>query len=541
MKLQEGSILKGIGVGLLAAVGEVLVINKNPPLPAWSKSTATQGQELTDLKNAIAAVSAELDELAAQAEGSSSDIFHALRFLIADRELFDAASQNIAAGWSAAAAFGKAVDEFAGLIGGDSIADERVADLQDLSLRVQAKIAGIELGISIPETGRIVLVAEDLSPADTAWFTDAVVGIVTTKGGPTSHTAIICRSRSIAAIVNCSDALSLSTGETVVVDPVGDRVIVTEDISQATGAIDFVAVNQSPLVPVQATIGSLQDALNASRSGATGVGLFRTELLYLGAETEPGLTEQAIIYEQIFEAAPAGPIVVRTIDAAGDKSVPFLGLTGNQQQPNQVAGYTLLTENRGFIESQLNALEAARGESGRQVWVMAPMISTLEQARDFAELARSIGSYRVGITVETPSISTVVDQLAGIVDFVSIGTNDLSRYLFDVDRMNPDSGELLNHWQPELITKISEIARLAKKAGLDCAVCGESASDPAFAVVLAGLGIDSVSVSISSLSHVKNALSSLSKPKAEEIAAAVLSQPTADLAKATAYEMLNRK
>jgi phosphotransferase system enzyme I (PtsI) len=172
---------------------------------------------------------------------------------------------------------------------------------------------------------------------------------------------------------------------------------------------------------------------------------------------------------------------------------------------------------------------------------MAPMISTLDEAKNFSGLARSLGKYKVGIMIETPSISLLVNQLAGVVDFVSVGTNDLSQYLFAADRMNPSLGALLNHWQPALIQALARIASDAKLAGVSSSVCGESASDPAFAIVLAGLGFDSISVSRSQVDAVHNALSSLEMADAQKIATAVLQATSAEEAKATALKEIGAR
>jgi phosphotransferase system enzyme I (PtsI) len=538
---QPGAILKGLGVGLVSAVGDVLVIKQSKPLPEWTRSTKSKDEEMSELKSAIEFLSNQLDELGHKAGGTSAEIFEALKALIEDEELIEVATANINDGWGAAASIGKAVDEFAELLGGDPTFDERVADFQDLSTRVQARIAGIEMALSIPEKGRIVLVGGDFSPADTAQFTDAVVGVITLKGGPTSHTAIICRSKSIAAVVSCPEAASLETGDRVLVDPVGDRVLVSDDESLATKSLEFVAINSEPLVPVRANIGTLEDAKAARETRANGVGLFRTELLYLSAKTQPSLEQQVASYTEILKAAPEGPIVVRTIDAGSDKPVPFLNMPEEENPSLGVRGYRLIADHRDFIESQLKALESARVASGREVWVMAPMIATAEEAKAFADLARSIGGYKVGIMVETPSIALIVDQLGGVIDFVSVGTNDLSQYLFAADRMNPSLGALLNHWQPALIKSLARIASGAKAAGVSSGVCGESASDPAFAVVLAGLGMDSVSVSKSQVTAVHNALSSLSLADAKEVANAVLKETTAEAAKATALREIENR
>jgi len=541
LSAKPGTILSGLGVGLSPALGEVLVIEHSQLIPEWTKSIKTPEQEISELKSAIAFVSNQLDELGAKAGGTSAEIFEALKTLLEDDELLEVASSNIADGWSAAAAFGKAVDEFAELLKGDPTFDERVADFQDLSKRVQAKLAGIKLDLDLPTKGRIVLVGEDFSPADTAQFTDAVVGVVTLKGGPTSHTAIICRSRNIAAVVSCPGASELATGDRVLVDPVGDRVIVGDDVSLATQAINFVPIGAKSLIPVRANIGTLEDAQSASKTLADGVGLFRTELLYLSSSHEPSIEQQAKSYSEILKAAPEGPIVVRTIDAGSDKPVPFLNMPAEENPSLGVRGYRLLANHREFVEGQLKALELARQESGREVWVMAPMVATVDEAKTFSDLARSLGKYKVGIMIETPSIALLVDQLSGVVDFVSVGTNDLSQYLFAADRMNPSLGALLNHWQPALIKSLSRIANDAKQAGISSGVCGESASDPAFAILLAGLGFDSVSVSRSQVDAVHNALSSLELEDAQKVAQAVLKATTPEQAKATALREIGAR
>lgn len=541
MSVKPGTILSGLGVGLSPAQGEVLVIEHSQLIPEWTKSTKTAEQETSELTGAIAFVANQLDELGAKAGGTSAEIFEALKALLEDDELLEVSKSNISEGWSAAASFGKAVDEFSELLKGDPTFDERIADFQDLSKRVQARLAGITLELDLPATGRIVLVGDDFSPADTAQFTDAVIGVVTIKGGPTSHTAIICRSRNIAAVVSCPGASALATGDKVLVDPVGDRVIVSEDVSLATQAINFVPIGDKSLIPVRANIGTLDDALSASKTLADGVGLFRTELLYLSSTHEPSIDQQAKIYTEILQAAPAGPIVVRTIDAGSDKPVPFLNMPAEENPSLGVRGYRLIANHRDFVEGQLKALEIAREQSGREVWVMAPMVSTLDEAKTFAQLAKSFGKYKVGIMIETPSMAILVDQLGGVLDFVSVGTNDLSQYLFAADRMNPSLGALLNHWQPALIQSLARIASDARKAGISSGVCGESASDPAFAILLAGLGFDSVSVSRSQVNAVHDALSSLDLPAAQQVAKEVLLAASAEQAKATALREIGAR
>jgi phosphotransferase system enzyme I (PtsI) len=530
--LAQGSVLKGLGVGLNAVVAEVFRVAPMQALPARAKSTKSVDEERESLRSAIGAVGAHLDALGAKVGSTSAEIFEALKFLLEDDELFEVAEGHLSEGWTAAAAYAMSVDEFAELLGGDPDFDERVKDLQDLSKRVQAEIAGIKVNLELPIEGSYVIVGEDFSPADTAQFTPAVVGVITISGGPTSHTAIICRSRSIAAVVSCADAVDLVDGDVVLVDPVGDRVVVGGEISSATQAITFIETGREPIIPVRSNIGSLEDANKASAASANGVGLFRTELLYLSATSQPDVASQSASYAEILAAAPEGPIVVRTIDAGSDKPVPFLHMPHEENPSLGVRGFRLIREHRGFIEDQLHSIEFARAHTNREVWVMAPMIATASEAREFADLARSIGKFKVGIMVETPSIVTQIADLKGQIDFLSVGTNDLSQYLFAADRMNPALGLLLNPWQPALIRTLARIASEAEAAGISSGVCGESASDPAFAVVLAGLGFKSVSASASQVGAVRSALSATSENDAKRIAAGALEFSTAEEAKA---------
>jgi phosphotransferase system enzyme I (PtsI) len=394
------------------------------------------------------------------------------------------------------------------------------------------------MGLDLPTSGSYVIVGDDFSPADTAQFTDAVVGVVTIKGGPTSHTAIICRSKSIPAVVSCTQAAELVDGISVLVDPVGDRVVVGGDDSMATKAISFVAKSLDPIIPVRANIGSLEDSIQAATTAANGVGLFRTELLYLSESSMPSAQKQAKSYGEILKAAPEGPIVVRTIDAGSDKPVPFLDMPHEENPALGIRGFRLIQDHRQFLIDQLTSLEVARKESGREVWVMAPMIATAAEAIEFAELARSCGEYKVGIMVETPAIAMALKDLRGKIDFISVGTNDLSQYLFAADRMNAGLGALLNPWQPALVRMLQVIASESEAAGISSGVCGESASDPAFAVVLAGLGFKSVSASRSQVGAVRSALSAVTLEQAQQVAKIAASATTADACKAAVLDAL---
>lgn len=537
--LANGSVLTGLGVGLEPVSAEVFRVKPHQPLPLPAKHQGNQESEVKKIKDSIQHVSEELKALAAKAGETSAEIFEALEMILQDESLLDVAIGQVAEGWEAATAFVNAVESFAELLSGDPTFEERLADIRDLGKRVAANIHGISLGLNLPSEGRFVIVGEDFSPADTAQFTQAVVGVITIQGGPTSHTAIICRSRSIPAVVSCTQAKELVDGMQVLVDPVGDRVVVGGKDTDATQAITFIAKSQEPIIPVRANIGSLEDAVAAAATAAEGVGLFRTELLYLDSSVRPSKEKQIASYTEILSAAPEGPIVVRTIDAGSDKPVPFLDMPKEENPALGVRGFRLVIPHREFIVDQLQSLEAARLASGREVWVMAPMVALASEASEFAELARAAGNFKVGIMVETPSIVYEIRNLKGVVDFISVGTNDLSQYLFASDRLHPSLGSLLNPWQPALIRALSEIAKEAESVGIYSGVCGESASDPAFAVVLAGMGFDSVSSSRSQVGAVRTALSAVTKSEAQEIYAAVLEAKSADEAKAIALAKLS--
>lgn len=538
MPVTSGTILTGLGVGLNAVRGEVFRVKPQATLPGPARHAGDVEAEKETLKGAIQHVAGYLDELSVKAGETSAEIFEALKMLLEDEDLFETAISEIESGWNAATAFIVAVDSLEEIFAGDAAFEERLVDLKDLAKRVAAHIADIHMGLDLPTAGEYVIVGDDFSPADTAQFTDAVVGVVTIKGGPTSHTAIICRSKSIPALVSCSQAAELVDGMQVLVDPVGDRVVVGGDQSMATKAISFVAKSLDPIIPVRANIGSLEDSIQAATTAANGVGLFRTELLYLAESTKPSAEKQAKAYAEILKAAPEGPIVVRTIDAGSDKPVPFLDMPHEENPALGIRGFRLIQDHRQFLIDQLASLEVARKESGREVWVMAPMIATASEAIEFAEMAKRAGGYQVGIMVETPAIAMALSDLAGKLDFISVGTNDLSQYLFAADRMNAGLGALLNPWQPALVRMLKVIATESAKAGISSGVCGESASDPAFAVVLAGLGFKSVSASRSQVGAVRSALSAVTLNQAQEVAEVALAATTADQCKSAVLDAL---
>lgn len=512
----------GIGVGDASAWGKAFVLAKRPTAPADAKSNLGAVQERARLLEAIAFVAESLRLSAGSADETTAEILFALLSLIEDPALIEEADVHLEDGWNAETSVMRAMNSFTELLAGDDLFAERIADLKDLAIRVVAKLTGQDMTIAIPKVGPVVVVAEDLSPAETALFTAAVVGVITSHGGPTSHTAIICRQRNIPALVAVNDALSIPQGSGVVVDAFKGEAYLANDASgQISNAARRTRTGQA-IAEVKGNVGSVSDAITLAATEASGIGLMRSELLFLSRSSAPTLEEQTELYAGVLNAAPKGEVIFRTLDAGSDKPLPYLGI-GQEENPSLgVRGFRINQVDESILDTQLKALKNAQDQTGRSVSVMAPMIATIEEAQEFADLARAHGLVTVGVMVETPSISVLLPELAGVVDFVSIGTNDLSQYLFAADRQNSGVAKLLNPWQPGLLKTIARVCEDAQVAGIKVGVCGEAGADPLLAVVLAGLGVQSVSMAAPAVEKSLDYLSSLSLDQAKAVAKAAL-------------------
>ena len=514
--------LTGIGVGSHPAVGDVFVLTTSDEVFEHRKSKHSVDEEASILGTAIATTAATIREEASSGDSTTREILDALLIILEDPELQEMARVHLDAGDDAPTGLFKALDEFADLMGDDEDFQSRIGDLRGIAARISAWTRGLAAGPGIPSDGTWIIVAEDLTPLETSQFGDSVVGVITELGGPTSHTAIICRALGIPALVSAQGALELEQGTSILVDPEGNRALVGGDISSATTAISFIPQADAPLITVRANIGGVADATKATTTSARGVGLFRTEVLYLSASAMPTVEEQTSLYTEVLEAAPAGKIIIRTIDAGSDKPVPFFSLPHEENPALGVRGFRLTAEHRDFQQSQLSAIAQAISATGRDVGVMAPMVSTVSEVREFRELCDEAGITQVGIMIETPAIVPVMADLGGLLSFVSIGTNDLSQYLFAADRMHPRLGALNDPWQPGLLRTVKTIAESAATLGIPVGVCGESAANPLLSIVFAGLGIDSVSVAPSAVDAVSAALSSIDRDAAAHAASVAL-------------------
>ncbi len=402
---------------------------------------------------------------------------------------------------------------------------ERVNDLDEIADRLIASLAGVEAAANVLTRPSIV-VADDLTPADTAALDlQYALALVVAKGGPTSHTAIVARGLGIPAVVGCTGADSLVGGELLLVDGREGAAIIGADESEvaarqaredalrarAASVTGPGRLSDGTPVMLLANAGSVEAVVAAAAAGAEGVGLFRTELLFMDRQTEPTVDEQAALYSAVFAAMAGRRVVVRTIDAGSDKPVPFIASEHEENPALGVRGWRLNRITDDIVNRQLQALAIAAADSPADVWVMAPMIDTVAEAADFASRARALGLKHVGVMVETPAAALMADRVLAEVDFGSLGTNDLTQYVMAADRLDARLSDLTTSWHPAVLRAIGIAAKHAAALSRSLGVCGEAAADPKLACVLVGLGVSSLSMAPSALAEVRGLLATVDR------------------------------
>ncbi|MCJ8505201.1 phosphoenolpyruvate--protein phosphotransferase [Kocuria flava] len=544
--------LTGVGVCAGRVIGELVSMPAPVAEPAAGLALRDEAPEdaVARLQEAAAEVKAELKRRAeAATEKDAADVLKSTALMAGDRALLKNAGKLITdrglaperALWEAASAYAEQMRALGGYMA------ERAADIEDVRARLVARLQGLPMpGIPERETP-FVLTAEDLAPADTATLDPAkVLALVTSAGGPQSHTAILARNLGLPAIVAARGVEELADGTEVFVDGATgevrtgpgaeERELVAAWERAAAARSDFDGrgvLADGTEVPLYANVGTAEDARTAAAAGAQGVGLLRTEFCFLGRGEEPSVEEQVEQYTAIFAAFEEKKVVVRTLDAGADKPLPFLTDTAEPNPALGVRGYRTDRSVPGVLARQLEAIARADEATAAEVWVMAPMISAAEEARDFAAMAATAGLRVPGVMVETPSAAVTADQILRHVEFVSLGTNDLTQYTMAADRMLGSLAELNNPWQPAVLRMVRltvEGARRAEAEGAgrrNVGVCGEAAADPALAVVLVGLGVHTLSMSPRALSPVAAVLRSVDLTTARSLAELAVEQATA--------------
>ena len=551
------AVLRGVPVVPGVAYAPVIRPGRPPSLDDEATGDVTESDrpaEAARFTAAAAAVAARLRDRAAHATGAASEVLAATATLAQDRAWLGDAEKRITDGAPAARAVAGAVEQFADMLTGlGGRMAERVTDLRDIRDRVIAELEGLpEPGVPVPAVPSI-LCAEDLAPADTAGLNPTlVVALATTLGGPTSHTAIIARQLGIPCVVAIEGLDGVDSGTMVLVDGTVGTVTVAPDAAAAAEAVSQArrdaegtarwagpgATSDGHRIAVLANVQDGAAARAARETAAEGIGLFRTELCFLNRETEPSVDEQADIYAEVLDAFAGQKVVIRTLDAGSDKPLKFAEQPDEANPALGIRGIRIAVGNPGMLDRQLEAIAAAGKRTGNQPWVMAPMITTAEEAEHFAAQARSHG-LTPGVMIEVPSAALLAHRILDHVDFLSIGTNDLAQYTMAADRMSAELAALTDPWQPAVLTLVAMAARAGAAADKPVGVCGEAAADPLLACVLAGLGVTSLSAATAALQGVGARLGQVSLSQCRAAADAVLAAGTAAEARVAAKAALS--
>ena len=544
------SELLGTGVGRGVAHGPVLRMADPLGAPSTAPLEGSTDDAKQSVHDALAVVAEDLNKRGRLAGGDAQAVLEAQALMAQDPTLLDDVHARIDGGTNPERAVFEAFGQFRDLlVGMGGYMGERAADLDDVAQRIVAKLRGVPAP-GVPESATpFVLVARDLAPADTALLDlDKVLALVTRDGGPTSHTAILARAKGITAIVGVTGADDLAEGQHVVVDA-GAGTVVTEPNDELVADVeqriaDRRAALAAPLtagaladghvVPLLANLGSPADAQAAVDLGAEGVGLFRTEFLFLDSPTAPTVASQQASYEQLLAAFPGKKVVVRALDAGADKPLPFLTDKDEENPALGRRGLRALRNHEQVLRDQLTALAQADAATEADLWVMAPMVADAEETEYFVDLARELGIRTAGVMAEVPSLALMAEQVFTSADFVSIGTNDLTQYTMAADRMLGTVASYQDPWHPAVLRLVAQLGTAGATAGKAVGICGEAAADPLLAVVLVGLGATTLSMTPAALADVRAELGRYTLEQAREMATAALAASTAAAAKSAA-------
>ena len=559
MRIQGISGSRGVAVGnVYRYIQEEIVI------PDYTVADDKVEEEIGMFAAAMAATLKQLDTIRQKALDEmgpeEAAIFEAHMQIAQDPSLSDGIKSLVESSHTnVVAATAQTIETFANIFLGmeDAYMRERGADIKDIGDRLMRNMLGMNPRGLSHISGEVILVAQDLAPSDTASLDKNVVkGIVTAAGGPTSHAAIMARTLEIPAVMGVGDIESFVDGDKAVV--FGTDGIVEMNPSDADWAeyINQAAAFQEELkrlresanleatttdghhVELFGNIGKAKDAKNALTMGAQGIGLYRTEFLYMENDELPAEDVQFEEYKKVAQDMKGKPVIIRTMDIGGDKELKCLDLPSEM---NPFLGYRAIriSLNRPDIfKVQLRAL--LRASAIGDIHIMYPMIASVEEVKQanamldeckeelIAEGKEFNKDIKVGIMIEVPAAAVISPILAKYVDFFSIGTNDLCQYTLAVDRMNEAIGSLYQPLHPGVLRLIKHVIDASHEQGKFTGMCGELASDPVATMILLGLGLDEFSMTASSIPLIKNILRSVSKTECEEVANKALTMDTAE-------------
>ena len=544
--------LTGIGVSPGVAVGPVrriVQVKSTEPIPATPREVFDALEKVVaDLENAAHHIELEI----------AKDVLGAQAMMAGDPALIEAIGSRLSQDIRYDDVRAEVIDSFSGFkaaltaLGGYFA--ERTADLDEIMNRLLAKLSGTEQA-ALVLTSPSIIVAEDLTPSDTAQLNlEYALALVVAKGGPTSHTAIVARGLGIPAIVGCDGVMELAEGTELLVDGREGKAFtnaLAADIeirkhreetlrARAASVVGPGRLKDGTHITLLANAGDAAGAISAAAVGTEGIGLFRTELLFLDSQTEPTVAEQVEMYKSVFAPMKGLRVVVRTLDAGSDKPVPYINAIHEENPALGVRGWRLTRTSDGVLNRQLEAIaEAAKGMD-IDLWVMAPMINTPDEAHDFATRARALGIKKVGVMIETPAAAIHADKVLAEVDFGSFGTNDLTQYVMASDRLDSRLSDMTTTWHPAVLRTIQLACNSAISLNKSTGVCGESAANPHLAAVLLGLGVNSLSMAPTAVSEVRGFLSTVDMQTCIEAAKKAIGARSAQEAEILAKAVLEK-
>ncbi|RMT85301.1 Phosphoenolpyruvate-protein phosphotransferase [Pseudomonas viridiflava] len=536
-----GSVLQAVPASPGIAMGPAHVqVLQAFEYPQQGESVAAERERL---QKALAEVRRDIENLIQRSKAKAiREIFITHQEMLDDPELTREVELRLNKEESAAAAWASVIE--AAAVQQEQLQDallaERAADLRDVGRRVLAQICGVET-VAAPDEPYI-LVMDEVGPSDVARLDPAqVAGILTARGGATAHSAIVARALGIPALVGAGDAvLLLKPGTVLLLDSQRGRLTVAPDEATLQRAIqdrdareqrlkEAAALRMEPAVTrdghaveVFANIGDSTGTPAAVEQGAEGVGLLRTELLFMAHSQAPDEATQEAEYRRVLEDLGGRPLVVRTLDVGGDKPLPYWPIDKEENPFLGVRGIRLTLQRPDVMESQLRAL--LRAANSGPLRIMFPMVGTVEEwreARDMTERLRQeipVSDLQLGIMIEVPSAALIAPVLAKEVDFFSVGTNDLTQYTMAIDRGHPTLSAQADGLHPSVLQLIDMTVRAAHANGKWVGVCGELAADPLAVPVLVGLGVDELSVSARSIGEVKACVRELTLSTARQLA-----------------------
>jgi phosphoenolpyruvate-protein phosphotransferase (PTS system enzyme I) len=557
-------VLEGIAASSGIAIAKAYRL-ENPDLTVEKKTISNIAEEVARFEAAIAKAKAELETIRARTlEELGEDkaaIFSAHLLVLSDPELLNPVKEKIETeSVNAEYALRETASMFITMFESmdNEYMKERAADIRDVTTRVLAHLLGVSVSNPSLISEEVIIIAEDLTPSDTAQLNRKYVkGFTTDIGGRTSHSAIMARSMEIPAVVGTKSVTTeIQNGDVVIVDGLHGKVIVNPSVEvvaeyekklahfEAQKAEWAKLVNERTTtkdghhVELAANIGTPDDVKGVLENGAEGIGLYRTEFLYMGRDQLPTEEEQFEAYKTVLERMEGKPVVVRTLDIGGDKELPYLDLP---KEMNPFLGFRairLCLEMQDMFRTQLRAL--LRASVYGNLKIMFPMIATLDEFRQAkailleekaklqAEGVQVSDDIEVGMMVEIPAAAILADQFAKEVDFFSIGTNDLIQYTMAADRMNERISYLYQPYNPAILRLISNVIDAAHKEGKWAGMCGEMAGDAIAIPILLGLGLDEFSMSATSILRARSQMKKLSKEEAARFKETILNMRTAE-------------